>query len=269
MLALTPKWHCQGAFPQKPGQVLAGSEVAARRHWRIGQEIKLTGLRDATAVVSGILAPTHGADDSFVFLRLADAQSWLERPAQLTHILVRLRDPNDLDRVVQQLRGCDAGLFMNVVPLAHLFQTVQGVVNSTRVLLASVALVALLGAGAGVSNTLWVAVSERTREIGVLRALGASRSQIFGLFWLETLQVCLAGGVVGVIIAFAAAGGLENWLRARLPFAPADALIHWQGWVALVCMACAFGLGSIAGFLPALRAALLPPVQAMRDRGDL
>jgi putative ABC transport system permease protein len=267
MLAVKRNWHIAGTWPQQPGQVLAGNEVASRLQWKVGQEVQLPGLKQATGFVSGILLPTRGPDDSFVFLRLADAQGWLHRPAQLTHILVRLADPNDLDRVVQQLRGCDAGLFMNVVPLAHLFQTIQGVVNSTRVLLGCVALVALFAAGAGVSNTVLMAIVERTREIGVLRALGASRHQIFGLFWLETLQVCLAGAVIGVIVAFGAAGGLEHWLRARLPFAPTEPLLQWHGWVAAACLACAFGLGSLAGFLPAWRAAWLPPVVAMR-RGE-
>jgi putative ABC transport system permease protein len=267
MLALKRNWRIHGAFPSQPRAILAGSEVASRLHWTIGQEVKLPGLRQTTALVGGILDPTHGADDAFVFLRLSDAQSWLHRPGQLTHILVRLRDPNELDRVVRQLRGCDAGLFMNVVPLAHLFQTIQGVVNATRVLLGCVALVALIAAAAGVSNTLLMAVAERTREIGVLRALGASRNQVFRLFWLETVQVCLAGALVGILVAFGLATGVESWLRARLPFSPTEPMIRWQGWVAVWCLACAVGLGSLAGFLPAWRAALLSPVEAMRRQG--
>ena len=68
---------------------------------------------------------------------------------ELTHILVRLADPDALDHVVTQLRGCDAGLAMNVVPLAHLFHTIQSLVNSTRLLLGCIALVALLRRGRG------------------------------------------------------------------------------------------------------------------------
>jgi putative ABC transport system permease protein len=94
-------------------------------------------------------------------------------PFELTHILVRLRDPDDLDRAVSQLRGCDAGLAMNVVPLAHVFDTIQSLVNSTRLLLGCIAGVALLVAGAGVSNTILMAVAERQRELAVLRAIGA------------------------------------------------------------------------------------------------
>jgi putative ABC transport system permease protein len=268
MLLLKRSWRMTGAFPTKPGELLVGSDVSQQQAWGLGQQIKLPGFPTATGVISGILAATHGADDSFIYPRLADAQTLLHHPGELTHILVRLADPNQLDTVVSQLRGCDAGLYMNVVPLAHLFRTIQSVVSSTRLLLGCLAVVALLVAGAGVSNTLLMAVAERTREIGVLRALGASRGQIFQLFWLQTLEMCLAGAAAGVIAAFITSRGVEAWLRSRLPFAPSEALIHWEPSVVATCLACALGLGSLAGLLPAWRAGWLSPTNAMRRRGD-
>src|SRR5207253_11257704 len=107
-----------------------------------------------------------------------------------------------------QLRGCDAGLAMNVVPLAHVFHTIQSLVNSTRLLLGCIALVALLVAAAGVSNTLLMAVAERRRDIGVLRAVGASRGDIFCLVWLEAIQVRLSGTIAGVGMPFVASRGV-------------------------------------------------------------
>jgi putative ABC transport system permease protein len=267
MLDLKKGWHVRGRFPEESGDVLIGQDVAQRRQWRTGQQVTISGLAGHVSRVSGILEGTGEADDTFIFLRLSDAQRELQRPGELTHILVRLQDPNDLDRIVDQLRGCDAGLYMNVVPLAHLFRTIQGVVNSTRWLLAGIALVGLLTAGAGVSNSLLLAVAERTREIGVLRAIGASRWQIFQLFWLETIQVCLTGSVVGIVAAFLSARALEGWLRAQLPFAPREAFVRWELWIAAVCLGGALVLGSLAGFLPAWRAARLSPVRAMGERG--
>jgi putative ABC transport system permease protein len=179
--------------------------------------------------------------------------------------LVRLADPNDLDKAVSQLRGCDAGLVMNVVPLAHVFRTIQSLVNSTRMLLGCIAAVALLVAGAGVSNTILMAVTERQREIGVLRAIGASRCQIFKLVWLETLQTCLSGAVVGVAGAFLASRAVEAWVRSKLPFAPTDGLIRWEWWTAGGCLLCAILVGTLAGLLPAWRAASVLPITAIRN----
>jgi putative ABC transport system permease protein len=266
MLVIKPSWRITGQFPQQPGEVLLGSEAGADAGWHVGDTVTLPGLPGATATVKGVLQPTRGADDAFIYLPLADLQQRLHHPGELTHILVRLADPTRLDAVVGQLRGCDAGLYMNIVPMAHLFGTIQSVIRSTRLLLGCLAAIALLVAAAGVSNTLLMAVAERTREIGVLRALGASRTQIFRLFWLETLEMCLLGAGTGVLIAFLASRGIESWLRARLPFAPTEALLNWETPIALSCVAGALVLGSLAGLLPAWRAGLLSPCEAMRNR---
>jgi putative ABC transport system permease protein len=267
MLALRPGWQIKGAFPRQGGQLLVGSDLARQRQWRLGQTVVLPGLHAQTGFVQGILSSTGGAEDTFIFLPLLEAQRLLGRSGELTHILVRLKNPDRLEEVVAQLRGCDAGLYMNVVPLGHLFQTIQNVLRSTRLLLGAIALVGLLAAAAGVSNTVLMSVAERTREIGVLRALGASRVQIFGLFWAETMQVCCVGTILGVAGAFLSSRLLEAWLRSAVPFAPAQSLIHWETAPVLACLGCALGLGSIAGFLPAWRAADLAPMEAMRATG--
>ena len=269
LLAVKRTWHITGSFPQQARGRLLGAHIAAKLHVRVGQEYKLPGLAGETGVVSGILTPTQGADDDFTYMPLSEAQRIFKRPGQLTHILVRLSDPNDLDRVVSDLRGCDAGMDMNVVPLAHLFHTIQGLVNSTRALLGCVAIVALLIAGAGVSNTVLMAVTERTREIGVMRAVGASPLDVFGLIWLETVQVCFVGGVIGAALALLGAHGIETWMRDRLPFAPTETLIKPEFGLLLMCLIVALGLGSLAGLLPAWRASRLTPIEAIRAGGGL
>jgi putative ABC transport system permease protein len=265
MLRLKPGWKFSGRSPQQPGEFLAGAGAARRHNWRVGDRVPLPGLEGETGSVAGILEPTRGADDEFTHLRLEDAQRLFRHHGELTHILVRLEDPNRLDAAVMALRGCEAGMDMNIVPLAHLFRTIQSLVNSTRALLACVAIIALLVAAAGVSNAVLMSVTERTREIGVMRALGASRGDVFRLFWIETLQVCGLGGVAGVVVAFAASRAVEAWLRARLPFAPTDALLRWDWAVAALCVGGALAVGTLAGLLPAARAAELSPMEAMRE----
>ena len=260
-------WHIQGSLFSAPGELLVGSELARTNHWHLGQQIQLPGVAKGSGRVAGILAPTQGVDDLFIYMPLSDAQKVFARPNQLTHILVRLDQPDNVNQVVAMLRGCDAGMDMNVVPLAHLFNTIQDLVQSTRLLLACVALVALLAAGAGVSNTILMAVAERTREIGVLRALGGSRGQIFGLIWSETVVVCVAGGGVGIAGAVGGARVIDTWLRNTLPFSPHDALIRPEMPLILACLLGAAVLGTFASALPAWRAARLTPGVAMRAVG--
>lgn len=263
LLQLKPGWRIQGGFPTAADEVLVGADLARRNQWSIGGQVPLEGL-SGPRKISGILEPTGGPDDGFAFLPLDAAQVDLRKDRLLTHILVRLKDPARLDSAVLKLRGCNAGMDMNIVPLSHLFRTIQGMMGATQLWLACVAAVAVMAAAAGVANSVLMAVAERTREIGVLRAVGASRMDIFRLFWLETLVVCSCGAAVGILAAHACSSLIESWLRERLPFAPSDPLVRLEPLLAAALFAGAIVLGSLASFLPAWRASLLSPREAMR-----
>lgn len=258
------QWRIDGDFPVRSGDILAGAEAAKENGWKVGQDIAMPGLAGKTGRICGILRPTQGPDDLFLFLSLRDAQQLFRRRNELTHVLVRLDEPAALEQAVDALRGCGAGLEMTVIPLSHLFHTIQDLVQSTRLLLYSVTLVALLAAAAGVSNTILMAVSERTREIGVLRALGATRGTVFGLIWGETLALCLLGGAAGLLVGISGASFVEEWLRARLPFVPHGPLLRPELSLILACIGMTVVLGTVAALLPAARAARLAPAESLR-----
>ena len=264
---LKRNWRISGHMCAASGELLVGSEGARLHGWRVGQTVALPGLPHRSGTISGILATTDSADDLFVYLPLADAQALFGRPGELTHILVRLDQPESVDSVVAELRGCDAGLEMNIVPLSHLFHGIQNLIDSTRLLLWCVALSAVMGAGAGLANTVLMAVSERTGEIGVLRAVGGSQTQVFGLVWWETTAVCVMGGVLGIALSLAGAGILDAYLRGSLPFAPRGMLIRPDAAEMAACLAGAILVGGLASLPPALRAARLSPALSLRASG--
>src|SRR5258705_25739 len=70
LLSLKPGWKIEGSFPREPRQLLVGSEVARENQWRVGETVSLPGLKDERGIVSAILEPTGGADDSFIYTRL-------------------------------------------------------------------------------------------------------------------------------------------------------------------------------------------------------
>jgi putative ABC transport system permease protein len=270
MRKLRPGWQVQGTFPQNAGDLLVGYEAAKTRGWKVGQTVRINPGSSApfptapqTWRVSGILEQTGGPDDLFLFPRLSDAQALWGKPKELTHVLVRLDNPDNMEQAVRDLRGCDAGMEMTVVPLAHLFQTIRDLAQGTRLLLGCVALTALIGAGAGVGNTVFMAVAERAQEIGVLRAIGWSRGQVFTLVWLETALLTLASGIAGVVLATVICPAFEAYLRSRLPYAPSDALLRPEVSVGSLCLLLSLFVGTLAAFVPARRAAQLFPVQAM------
>lgn len=122
-------------------------------------------------------------------------------------------------------------------------------------LLASVAAVSLLVGGIGVMNLLLLSVTQRTREVGLRIALGARRSDIATQFVLEALLLCLAGGVLGILVGMLASGGLQEFFQWSAVISPVSAL------VALVVAAL---LGIAFSVYPARRASLLDPIEALR-----
>jgi putative ABC transport system permease protein len=106
-------------------------------------------------------------------------------------------------------------------------------------------------------NIMMVSVTERTREIGVRKALGATPSKIRIQFLLEAITICLFGGVAGVILGIA--GGN---LVSSLMFDDAQFIVPW-GWMAIGLVVC-ISVGLLSGFYPAYKASKLDPIESLR-----
>lgn len=126
----------------------------------------------------------------------------------------------------------------------------------TLVLL-GIASISLISGGVGVMNMLLFSVTERTREIGVLSALGMPQATVRGMFLLEALVLCLCGGVLGIGLGALAAWGIANWA-------------HWPWLLDSVAIAVSLtftiAVGLLAGWWPAHRAASMSPIEALRHK---
>jgi putative ABC transport system permease protein len=129
--------------------------------------------------------------------------------------------------------------------------------NTTNLRLATIAigLMTLLGAAIGLMNIMLVSVTERTREIGIYKALGATSRNILTQFLLEAIIICLLGGLVGIVLGIAV-GNIVT------PFLGGAFLIPW-GWMFLGLTLCIF-VGVVSGFYPAMKAASLDPIESLR-----
>jgi putative ABC transport system permease protein len=116
-----------------------------------------------------------------------------------------------------------------------------------------------------VINTMLAAVVERAGELGVMRALGASRRQVFTLLAYESLGLTAAGSLGGVLLISVAGGALEAVVRSFIPFAPQAAMLHLTVGTVLQCLALGLAVGLVAMVYPAWRASRTEPASALKE----
>jgi putative ABC transport system permease protein len=231
----------------------------------VGREI---AIRNVNFEVVGVLVAKGGSgwfnEDEQIFVPLETAQFRLMGRERLSsiNVVVASREaiPSAMVQIEDVLRrehrlslGKENDFWIS--DSAELLGTQEETTRTFTVLLASIAAVSLLVGGIGIMNIMLVSVTERTREIGVRKALGARRRDVLLQFLLEATTLCLVGGVLGIAFGFGASralSNLANWNTAVSPQAVAVAVLF----AALV--------GLFFGIWPARRAASLDPIVALR-----
>jgi putative ABC transport system permease protein len=132
---------------------------------------------------------------------------------------------------------------------------INNVLNAMTGIVSAIAAISLLVGGIGIMNIMLVAVTERTREIGIRKAIGAKQRDIFLQFVFESILITLSGALIGIAIGTLAAWGIMTYIKL-------EAVIAW-GAVYIACLG-AFIVGVFFGVYPAMRAARLDPVDALR-----
>ena len=231
----------------------------------IGETIRIRGI---PFLVIGVLEPKGEQGwqnpDEAIYIPLATAQYRVFGTDWIRSISVQAVDSRsmdlataEIDRVLRRMHRIRPGepSDFNIRDQASLIATAEETARTFGFLLAGIALVSLLVGGIGIMNIMLVSVTERTREIGIRKALGARPRDILLQFLIEALVLCLAGGAIGLGLG---AGGayalreLANWNTAVAPAAVGVAL-GFAGFV-----------GVFFGLWPARRAARLQPIAALR-----
>lgn len=227
----------------------------------VGQELKIGKVR---AQIIGVLEQKgqNGASnsDDLVLVPLTTMQQKMSGNKNLSTIYVKVNDEKNMDTVNNQLYEAllaelgDESKF-RIGNQAEVLATVQQTTQSFTFLLAGIAAVSLLVGGIGIMNIMLVSVTERTREIGIRKAIGAQMEEILMLFLTEAVFLSVLGGIIGILL-----GGGLSVLVAR-----------FSGWSTAITPASvivsflfSFFTGLFFGVYPAYKASGLNPIEALR-----
>ncbi|HVM19611.1 MAG TPA: ABC transporter permease [Egibacteraceae bacterium] len=225
----------------------------------IGKDVSVAGLRFRVISVIGEVGAAIGVDrDSQVLVPITAAQR-LFGTQRVDAIFVKGPEREELeatgDRITALLaERLDDGEF-SVVTQDEILGVAGTILDTLTLVLAAIAGISLLVGGIGVSNIMLVSVQERTREIGLRKALGARTRDITAQFLVEAIVLCGVGGVIGIALGV----GLAELAAAVSPL-PADV----TGWSVALAFGVSVGVGVAFGVFPARRAGKLDPVVALR-----
>jgi len=231
----------------------------------VGEQVKIDGLNYTVVGVLQAKGGSLGGDqDKFAVIPLTTGLNRFGYIWRSLTILIQARDRASYDACMEEVRG-NLRLIRKVPPGEDdsfdvasndsLISQFRAFTLTVRVGVAVVSSIALLAAGIGIMNIMLVSVTERTREIGIRRAVGAKKRNIMTQFIIEAIVLCEIGGVIGVFCGILG-GNSTAWFFKLNPVIPID-------WLILSLLICSV-IGVIFGTYPAFKAANLDPIESLR-----
>ena len=259
--------------PDERTKVVLGARYADRpvfdRAFRIGDEISLGG---STFEIVGFLERTGSFQvDGLALLTEESARSLFDNPNNYAIILVNPTNVDEIDLVAERIRealrtskGETVGReSFEVATSQDTLDSLNEILSVVTYFLVGIAAISILVGGVGVMNTMFTSVLERTKEIGIMKSIGARNSDILYMFLFESGLLGFVGGAIGLL--FGIGFGLLVQFIGRLAFGTNLIQAVFTLELILGALLFSFVVGAVAGLLPAIRASRMNPVDALRQ----
>jgi len=243
-------------------EAVLGYEAAELEQREVGDLLLITEKNVEVKVV-GILKRTGTQDDGTIFLPLKAVQKIFGVKDELTGIGIKVKKDANIAQFEEKMYKLPD---VQVVSLSQVKQTIMTLVSTAKVMVFSIALIAILISVVGVINTILMSVMERLQEIGILKSMGATAWDIFKLIWLETLILCISGGIIGTALAMATAKLTEVMIRQLLPYAPSGGLVQINLALVILTFGVVILIGLLSGVYPSWKAGRVRPLEAIRSQ---
>ena len=262
--------------PLARGEYITASDVDTRRRVAVlgdsvarrvfgdvdplGRQVTIAGVRFRVIGVFAKVGSTFGVDrDSEVHIPVTAAQR-LFGVDRIDALAVKAPTADSVEelrpKLVSALQETYQGEEFSAVTQTQILGTIGRILSLLTLVLAAIAAISLLVGGVGVSNIMLVSVRERTREIGLRKALGARQRDVLLQFLIEAVLLCVVGGLVGIALGVGTSLLVGN-------ISPLPAVISW--WSPVLAFAVSAAVGIFFGVAPARRAGRLDPVVALRS----
>ena len=225
----------------------------------LGKTIKLNGQEySIVGVLEEIASGGTGTDDDSVIIPSTVAQRLL-KSGNVRSFMVQAASPQKVDSAIEKLNTFLLGIYNNsnafsVFNQSAALTTLNDITGTMMVILGGIAVVSLVVGGIGIMNIMLVSVSERTKEIGIRKAIGAKRKNILVQFLIEALMVTGIGGIVGIILGIT----IIKFIVSR--YVPP---VYSPPWIA-VSFGISLIVGVVFGMFPAYKASRMNPIEALR-----
>ena len=251
------------------GSVVLGNDMALKSFGKdkVGVNSVLL-IQNKTFRVVGILKKsgnTFSATDSAIYVNYQDAQSLFSsvmEDKEITAIRLTVKDDADVEEVGIEIEDKLRNLHrvkegeedFGVITPAFINNTVGNITSMLTLFLGAIAAISLIVGGVGIMNTMFMAVVERTKEIGILKAIGANQMEILSIFLVESGVIGMLGGAIGIASALVL---LEIAKQFSVP-------VFTSWYVVVGAFLFSFMVGVISGFVPSRNAARISPLEALR-----
>jgi len=251
-------------------KVIIGSDIVKtlfqdKAEKAIGKDIYINSNRyKVIGALKSKGSSSAGSNDKRVFIPLYNSKVLYGFADKAYNVTVAVANPNEMDDAVNHAIGVMRNVRKLKVSTENDFEIRKsdGILNQLKEMTTTlrlstlvIAMLTLLGASIGLMNIMLVSVTERTKEIGIRKALGATRKNILMQFLIEAIVICLMGGLVGVFLGIMMGFGVTALVDGRF-------FIPWN-WMILGITVCIV-VGLVSGLYPALKASRLDPIEALR-----
>jgi putative ABC transport system permease protein len=253
-------------------EIMIGNSIAHdtfEANISVGGRIKLNGQKFFVSGIFGKQGFGGVSSDTIVLMSSRDFQS-LTGQSNISLIYLRVYNVNDAESIattVQNTINQNHGRkdFATATTMTSILQTVQSVIGILQLVLVAIASIALVVASIGIMNTMLTSVMERTREIGIMKAIGATNTDIMSIFIIEGMLVSSIGGIIGIILGVFGSQGLTMILNSFMQMGGSSNLTPVITVMSVIlAVTVSLIVGVFSSLYPAWKAARMSPIEAVR-----